>query len=42
MDNQEVIKGDRNQVTRLSMRLKTTVLNDHLDITFNTKNALNK
>lgn len=40
MDNQEVIKGDRNQVTRLSMRLKTTVLNDHLDITFNTKNAL--
>ncbi|WMN11232.1 SusC/RagA family TonB-linked outer membrane protein [Marivirga salinae] len=40
MDNKEVIKGDRNQVTRLSMRLKTTVLNDHLDITFNTKNAL--
>lgn len=40
MDNQEVIRGDRNQVTRLSMRLKTTVLNDHLDITFNTKNAL--
>lgn len=40
MDNQEVIKGDRNQVTRLSMRLKTSVLNDHLDITFNTKNAL--
>ncbi|WP_375581329.1 TonB-dependent receptor [Marivirga tractuosa] len=40
MDNKEVIRGDRNQVTRLSMRLKTTVLNDHLDITFNTKNAL--
>ncbi|HET8858983.1 SusC/RagA family TonB-linked outer membrane protein [Marivirga sp.] len=40
MDNQEVIKGDRNQVTRLSMRLKTSVLNDYLDITFNTKNAL--
>lgn len=40
MDNKEVIKGDRNQVTRLSMRLKTSVLNDHLDITFNTKNAL--
>jgi len=40
MDNKEVIRGDRNQVTRLSMRLKTSVLNDHLDITFNTKNAL--
>ncbi|WP_340153010.1 SusC/RagA family TonB-linked outer membrane protein [uncultured Marivirga sp.] len=40
MDNKEVLRGDRNQVTRLSMRLKTTVLNDHLDITFNTKNAL--
>jgi len=40
MDNQEVLRGDRNQVTRLSMRLKSSFLNDHLDITFNTKNAL--
>ena len=39
MNNQEVINGDENTVTRLSLLLSGKFLDDHLDVSFNTKNA---
>jgi len=39
MNNQEVINGDENNVTRLSLLLSGKFLDDNLDVTFNTKNA---
>jgi TonB-linked SusC/RagA family outer membrane protein len=42
MNNQEVINGDENTVTRLSLLLSGKFLNDNLKVTFNTKNAFNQ
>ena len=42
MENQEVIVGDENIVTRLSLLLSGKFLDDRLSVTFNTKNAFNQ
>jgi iron complex outermembrane receptor protein len=39
MNNQEVINGDENKVTRLSLLLSGKFLDDNLDVSFSTKNA---
>jgi len=39
MINQEVINGDENKVTRLSLLLSSKFLNDNLNVTLNSKNA---
>jgi TonB-linked SusC/RagA family outer membrane protein len=42
LNNREVIVGDENTVTRLSLLLSAKFWNDNLKVTFNTKNALNQ
>ncbi len=42
MNNQEVIEGDENTVTRLALLLSGKFLDDKLSVSFNTKNAFNQ